>query len=63
MFPYLIPKFSSYIGFTPLSMWLAHIGAAKIVPCFKFSPIPICFVVPFGESILMELSLLSSYIY
>ena len=36
MFPYLIPKFSSYIGFTPLSMWLAHIGAAKIVPVLNY---------------------------
>ena len=61
MFSYLIPKFWSHIGFTPLSIWLAHIVAAKIVPCFKFSHIPICFVVPFGESILMELSFLSSY--
>ena len=52
MFPYLIPKFSSYIGFTPLSMWLAHIGAAKIVPCFKFSPIPVCLLFHLGNQFL-----------
>ena len=42
-------------------MSLAHIGAAKIVPCIKFPPITTYFVVPFGESILMEPSLLGSY--
>ena len=39
IWPRLIPIESSFISLNPLSIKLAHIGAAHNVPCLTFSPI------------------------